>query len=49
MLELFDFPPWWRVVDAHSLWHLATAPLAVLWYDFLINDAIDAGWKELKA
>ncbi|VDC02484.1 unnamed protein product [Peniophora sp. CBMAI 1063] len=47
MLELFDFPPWWRVIDAHSLWHLATAPLAVLWYDFLINDAVDAGWKEL--
>jgi hypothetical protein len=43
--ELFDFPPWARVVDAHALWHLATAPLAVLWYDFLITDAQDAGWR----
>jgi post-GPI attachment to proteins factor 3 len=44
-LELFDFPPWGRVLDAHALWHFATAPLAVLWYDFLLTDAIDAGWK----
>ena len=44
-LELFDFPPWGRVLDAHALWHLATAPLAVLWYDFLLTDSIDAGWK----
>ena len=44
-LELFDFPPWARVLDAHALWHLATAPLAVLWYDFLITDAQDAGWR----
>ncbi len=44
-LELFDFPPWGRVLDAHALWHFATAPLAVLWYDFLLTDALDAGWK----
>jgi hypothetical protein len=44
-LELFDFPPWGRVLDAHALWHLATAPLAVLWYDFLLTDTADAGWK----
>ncbi|KAH9977103.1 Per1-like protein [Lactifluus volemus] len=48
MLELFDFPPWRRVVDAHALWHLATAPLAVMWYDFLLTDAQDAGWKGQK-
>ncbi|CAE6462102.1 unnamed protein product, partial [Rhizoctonia solani] len=23
-LELFDFPPWYRTIDAHALWHLAT-------------------------
>lgn len=23
-LELFDFPPWWGMVDAHALWHLGT-------------------------
>ena len=44
-LELFDFPPWWRVLDAHALWHLATIPIAVYWYDFLIADALDEGWK----
>jgi hypothetical protein len=48
-LELFDFPPWRRIVDAHALWHLATAPLAVLWYDFLITDALDPGWRPVRA
>ena len=47
-LELFDFPPLARVVDAHALWHLATAPLAVLWYDFLLTDAQDTGWRGLR-
>jgi len=47
-LELFDFPPWRRVIDAHSLWHLSTAPLAVLWYRFLIQDSLDEGWAELR-
>ncbi|KAF8328836.1 Per1-like protein [Cantharellus anzutake] len=45
-LELFDFPPWRRVIDAHSLWHLATAPIAVLWYRFLVQDSLDDGWAE---
>lgn len=44
-LELFDFPPWRRVIDAHSLWHLATVPITVFWYKFLISDALDAGWR----
>jgi len=44
-LELIDFPPLGRVLDAHALWHLATVPLAVMWYDFLLTDAQDAGWK----
>lgn len=35
MLEVFDFPPvFYRSLDAHSLWHLATVPLAVYWYYF---------------
>lgn len=37
-LELFDFPPLWRVLDAHSLWHLSTIPLSVVWYKFLLQD-----------
>ncbi|OBZ75061.1 Protein PER1 [Grifola frondosa] len=48
-LELFDFPPWGRIIDAHSLWHLATAPIAVFWYDFLIQDALDEGWRDIKS
>lgn len=44
LLELFDFPPWYRVIDAHSLWHLATVPIAGMWYDFLVEDARDDGW-----
>lgn len=46
--ELFDFPPWARTIDAHSLWHLATAPIALLWYDFLIEDSHDMSWREQR-
>ncbi len=31
-LELFDFPPLWGCLDAHSLWHAGTIAPAVLWY-----------------
>ncbi|KAG2199374.1 hypothetical protein INT47_001556 [Mucor saturninus] len=37
-LEIFDFPPIGQVVDAHSLWHAATIPLAPLFYEFLVCD-----------
>ncbi|CAO0789223.1 unnamed protein product [Mucor circinelloides] len=37
-LELFDFPPLFRVFDAHSLWHLSTIPLSIVWYKFLLQD-----------
>lgn len=47
-LELFDFAPWGRVIDAHALWHLATAPIIPLWYDFLVEDALDEGWRGAK-
>jgi hypothetical protein len=39
-LELFDFPPLWRVFDAHSLWHLSTIPLTIIWYNFLLEDSL---------
>lgn len=48
-LELFDFPPWARIIDAHSLWHLSTAPIALKWYDFLVEDSLDPSWREHKA
>lgn len=31
-LELLDFAPWRGLVDAHSLWHLATVVPTVWWY-----------------
>ncbi|KAL2180468.1 Per1-like-domain-containing protein [Thermothelomyces heterothallicus CBS 202.75] len=40
-LELFDFPPLWGSLDAHSLWHLGTIAPAVLFYHFLVKDAQD--------
>ncbi|KAH6853864.1 Per1-like-domain-containing protein [Chaetomium sp. MPI-CAGE-AT-0009] len=40
-MELFDFPPLWESVDAHSLWHLGTIAPAVLFYHFLVQDAQD--------
>jgi post-GPI attachment to proteins factor 3 len=44
-LEVFDFPPWGRVIDAHSLWHGCTIPLVYFWYKFLVEDSNDEGWK----
>lgn len=42
-LELLDFPPvglgtGLRLLDAHALWHLATIPVVVAWYRFLVKD-----------
>jgi len=48
-LELFDFPPWGRIIDAHALWHLSTVPIALKWYDFLVEDSLDISWREQKA
>lgn len=31
-LELFDFPPWWGLIDAHALWHLGTVIPTAWWY-----------------
>lgn len=45
-LELFDFPPWGRIIDAHALWHLSTVPIALTWYDFLVADSLDISWRE---
>lgn len=45
-LELLDFPPIGRVLDAHAAWHVATIPLAAAWWAFLIPDALE---MEVKA
>ena len=31
LLEVLDFPPWLWLLDSHSLWHLATVPIPLLW------------------
>lgn len=41
LLELMDFPPWKFLIDAHSLWHLGTIPVPLLWYSFLIEDCLN--------
>ncbi|KAM0720714.1 hypothetical protein Q7P37_004851 [Cladosporium fusiforme] len=38
-LELFDFPPWWGMLDAHALWHLGTVGPTIWWYSFLLKDS----------
>lgn len=49
MFELFDFPPFFGIFDAHSLWHFATPLLGSLWYYFWRLDAfIESTPKESK-
>lgn len=48
-LELLDFPPWMFIIDAHALWHLSTVPITIFWYDFLVEDALDEGWRFQKS
>ena len=38
-LELFDGPPLYYVLDAHSLWHLATVPIVPMFYEFIVKDS----------
>ncbi|KAG8929072.1 hypothetical protein FRC02_006047 [Tulasnella sp. 418] len=44
-LELLDFPPWNRILDAHALWHLSTVPIVLMWYNFFADDSLDEGWR----
>ena len=38
-LELIDFPPVLGALDAHALWHLLTAPLALaFWWGFVVPE-----------
>lgn len=38
-LELLDFPPLFRALDAHALWHLSTVLIVKWWYLCLLEDA----------
>lgn len=43
LLEVLDFPPLAGALDAHALWHAATAPLTLLWFRFIKADLKTAG------
>lgn len=38
VFELFDFPPWRDILDAHSLWHLTTIIPGYIWYYWMVWD-----------
>lgn len=38
-LELLDFAPFFRILDAHALWHASTITIVRLWYQALLEDA----------
>ncbi|CAK9441674.1 uncharacterized protein LODBEIA_P55420 [Lodderomyces beijingensis] len=38
LLEVNDFRPWFRLVDAHSLWHLLTIFPNLIWFDWNVWD-----------
>lgn len=37
-LEVFDFPPWLGLLDAHALWHATTVPLTYRFWAFVNGD-----------
>ena len=39
LLELYDFPPYEGLLDAHALWHATTIPLTYIWWSFIKDDA----------
>lgn len=48
LLEIFDFPPYFGLFDAHSLWHLATIPLGFVLYRFWHVDYQSESVNRLK-
>ncbi|CAO1303095.1 unnamed protein product [Diamesa hyperborea] len=38
VLEVYDFPPVFKSFDAHSLWHLSSAPITIIFYKFIKDD-----------
>jgi hypothetical protein len=37
-LEVFDFPPWGRLLDAHAIWHGLTPVLGFMFYQWVRDD-----------
>ncbi|KAI8897187.1 Per1-like protein [Globomyces pollinis-pini] len=40
LLEVFDFPAFLRLIDAHALWHGSTIPIVTMYWEFLLEDAM---------
>merc|ERR1719323_1068518 len=47
-LELLDFAPLMWTLDSHSLWHLATVPIPLLWFRFAAGDC-NTQEKQIKS
>ena len=47
LLEVFDCPPRAGGADAHALFHVASPPVILMWYEFLRRDANHLAEKEL--
>jgi len=39
LLEIYDFPPYEGLLDAHAIWHATTIPLTYIWWSFIRDDA----------
>ncbi|KAH9620465.1 hypothetical protein KSS87_021761 [Heliosperma pusillum] len=48
LLEIYDFPPYQGLVDAHALWHAATIPLTYTWWSFIKDDAMSQTSDQVK-
>ncbi|KAL1565586.1 post-GPI attachment to proteins factor 3-like [Salvia divinorum] len=40
LVKLYDFPPWWALLDARGLWHATMIPLTYLWWSFVKDDSV---------
>lgn len=49
ILEVNDFPPMLYTFDAHSLWHLSSLPLTILFYNFVIDDCVSLRAEKYQA
>lgn len=46
LFELFDFPPYFQLLDAHAMWHFVTIWPYLWWYPYMVKDS--QGLMELK-
>ena len=46
LMEVFDFPPIWGVLDAHAMWHITTIPVPCLWWAFVLHPYYGALWEQ---